>query len=387
VAPQPEPHGSGAGVHDKISGVNESRGAGGSAFDESQAHRELELPEDLATVRISKLQQLVELCAQILRESRGAKPNDPDIEKDGEGGTSAPTSKFASSSDDTQNIFHLDRSHLHRLPSTYETNRLAIEEIWNNVSPWPIQQAPLASSEELQSHPIFTLSTPEALHPLLFTVSSGSNPERTKVEACIPSFRIKSPYQRNAEEERKKILVIACCCEIADENPQIGSILECCYKYGVLEQPIDKESRAYLDQICLLVECWSRLNRVSKISLIFDSPFGEEEFFYSSSYRLKTIFTRRKSVEEILGIGFVDLLRILHLLNPVLAPLDSSPGPTLRVDDLDILSLSTLGKLSINWTSILENHLCLDLEEMTLSIAWSFLPRGEFMTMQALQDS
>jgi hypothetical protein len=181
--------------------------------------------------------------------------------------------------------------------------------------------------------------------------------------------------------------VIACCCEIADENPQIGSVLECCYKYGVLEQPIDKESGAYLDQICLLVECWSLLNRVSKISWIFESLFGKEEFFRFRSYRLEILLTKRKSLEEILGIGFVDLLRILHLLNPVLAPLDSSPGPTLRVDDLDILSISTLGKLSINWTSILENHMCLDLEQMTLSIAWSFLPGGKFMTMKALQDS
>jgi hypothetical protein len=135
-----------------------------------------------------------------LRESRRTKPLEPDIEKDGEAKALAPTSKLANSSDDIQNIFHLDLDYLHRLPSTYETyetNRLAIEGIWKNVSPWPIQQVPLASPEELQSHPIFTLSTPEALHQLLFTVSSGSNPERTKVEACIPSFRIHSPHQRN----------------------------------------------------------------------------------------------------------------------------------------------------------------------------------------------
>jgi hypothetical protein len=311
---------------------------------------------------------------------------EPDIEKDGEARSFATPSKLANASDDTQNIFY-PGFYLDRLPATYESNRVAIEEIWSNVSPWPIQQVPLASPEELQLHPILALSTPEVLHQLLFTVFPGSSPERTKIEACIPSFRMKYTRRRCEAEKRKRNLMIACFCEIDVENTQIGSILEYCYKYGVLEQPIEKGSRAYLDQICLLVECWSLLNRVSEISLIFEDVVCEEGKYMDSSHRLEMILIRRKSLEEILGLGFVDLLRILHLLNPVPPPLDSSPGPTLRLDDLDVLSLSTLGKLSINWTSILENHMYLDLEKMSLSIAWSLLPCDEFMTMKGLQNS
>jgi hypothetical protein len=314
-----------------------------------------------------------------LRESRGAKPDAPDIEKDGEAGAPAPTPKLAIASDDTQNIFHLRR--LKSLPPTYESNRLAIEEIWNNVSPWPIQEVALTSAEELQSQPILSLSTPEALHQLLFTRNPGHSPEMTHVEACVPSFRVKSSPLGD-EKERQRILVMACCSNIRDKRLKIGLMLEYCYKYGILEQQVNKKSEVYLHQICLLVEGWVLLNRVSEIYWIFDG-----EFFGFYGDNLKTILTKRMSVEEILGIELVDLLRILHMLNPVPASFESSPGPTLRVDDLNILSLMTFGKLSITWTSILENHLCLDLESMTLSIAWSLLPTGSSTTMRKLQTS
>jgi hypothetical protein len=46
-----------------------------------------------------------------------------------------------------------------------------------------------------------------------------------------------------------------------------------------------------------------------------------------------------------------------------------------RVDDLNVKSLNSIGRLCIQWTAIIENHLLLDLEKMTLSIAWSALPR------------
>jgi len=218
-----------------------------------------------------------------------------------------------------------------------------MEEIWNNVLPWPIQEVALASAEELQSQHILTLSTPEALHQLLLTRTSEQSPEMTHVEACVPSFKIKYSQKEDEEEERQRILVMACCCNIGDEHMKIGHMLEHCYKFGVLEQPVDKESEAYLDHICLLVECWSLLNRVSYISQVL---FDDECLRYRLTVwgKIKAILARGNSKEKIFGIELVDLLRILHLLNPVLAPLDSSPGPTLRVDDLNILSLRTLGK-------------------------------------------
>lgn len=222
-------------------------GAGGSAQDVYQAPRQVELPEDLATVPIAKLQQLVELCAQILRESRGAHPDEPDIERDGEATTATPTFREGNASSDTQNLFHL--RYIDDLPETYESKRLAMEEIWNNVSPWPIQQVPVASPED-QQRSIFASSTSELLHQFL-TDRDGVYTERTQVEACIPSFRIGS------DPSSERILMMACFWLVRDENVKIGRILECCYKYGVLKQPADKDSEVYLDQICLVVDCWS----------------------------------------------------------------------------------------------------------------------------------
>jgi hypothetical protein len=167
----------------------------------------------------------------------------------------------------------------------------------------------------------------------------------THVEACVPSFRIKSSPLEDEEKERQRILVMACCCNIGYEALKIGFMLEYCYKYGIPEQQVDKESEVYLHQISLLVESWLLLNRVSEMSWTSDS-----EFFSLRDHNLEMMLTKRMSVEEILGIELVDLLRILHMLNPVPASLESLPGPTLRVDDLNILSLMTFGKLSITWT-------------------------------------
>lgn len=378
--PQPQPH---------------SSSASGSAEEESQARRQAGLPENHAAIPIAKLQQLVELCAQILRESRGAKPDEPDIEKDGEAATPR---------DNTQNLFY--QGYTPSLPEIYESKRLAIEEIWNNVSLWDIQKVPLASPEELQSHPIFTLSTPEALHQLLSIETHESRhqlfsieghqfrfgPKWSEVEGCILSSRLNSYLNTSEGFRRQKILVVACYCALEDEymqigNIQIGRILEYCYKYGVLEQPLDKKSDDYVDHIYQLVECWSLLNRVSYISLVFNS---DEYLSWPNPAwdNLKGILVKRKSVEEVLGIELVDLLRILHMLNSVPKPLESSPEPTLRIDDLNIKSLRSLGKLSIRWTSILENHLRLELgEPKTLSVAWSLLPRESKFALRQLQRS
>jgi len=80
-------------------------------------------------------------------------------------------------------------------------------------------------------------------------------------------------------------------------------------------------------------------------------------------------------MQEILGIDIMAIFQILHMLNPIPVPLESSSGLMLRIDDLNISALKSIGGLTIHWTTLVENHLRLDLEKMTLSIAWGDLPR------------
>jgi hypothetical protein len=48
-------------------------------------------------------------------------------------------------------------------------------------------------------------------------------------------------------------------------------------------------------------------------------------------------------------------------------------GDTYRIDDLNIRSLTSIGKLSIIWTDILEDHLKLNLLDMTMFIKNDYL--------------
>jgi hypothetical protein len=63
------------------------------------------------------------------------------------------------------------------------------------------------------------------------------------------------------------------------------------------------------------------------------------------------------------------------MINHKKPPLESAPGNSFRVEDLNIKDLRSIGRLHIDWTAIVENHLLLDLEKMTLSVMWSTLPR------------
>jgi hypothetical protein len=172
------------------------------------------------------------------------------------------------------------------------------------------------------------------------------------------------------------------------KGSSLGAILEHLYMSGVFSQPNDSEPRSYLDQIRLIID----------ISLIMNTIFQFPVGYLSGMKSLdapnrrqiaETMLTRRKSLEEVLGLTVPQLYHLLHVIGvaprfSVPSPkLDSSQDPTFRPKDLNIESLRGIGGLSIEWTEILENHLALDLGTRRLYVRWQELaprrsPMGEF---------
>jgi hypothetical protein len=88
---------------------------------------------------------------------------------------------------------------------------------------------------------------------------------------------------------------------------------------------------------------------------------------------VRGVVVYRRSIEELLGVQMFDLIKVIHLTYSKTHQLDGARGDTLPIDDLNIHSLTSIGKLSIKWTNILEDHLKLDLLEMTLSVMCDYL--------------
>jgi hypothetical protein len=349
--------------------------------------------EDLVAVPIEKLQQLVELCSQALRESRTKYPGEPDLEKGLIYGNETTLATLETSSIQidprSKNIFGL--SCRWDLPQTYESRKISIEDIWRRVEPWQIKLVPVTAGSIIFSKTISSFTHKEDL-PLLFKSHHNRESKWNELDASVLAWQYEGTT--STVDESTVISVMACCCCTEfEEKLKIGAILECCYQNGVLRQ-LDCDVTEYYKwlkwHILLIIRCSFLLNRIFSIDLL-STPVKQRSGSSDSrvdggsvGYRILEMLTRRNSLEEVLGMDIVGIFQILHMLNTVPMPLESSSGLTLRVDDLNISALKSIGGLSICWTTLVENHLRLDLETMTLSIAWSELP-GKFSAFSKLQ--
>lgn len=350
-------------------------------------------------VPIEKLQRLVELCSQVLRESRTKHPGEPDLEKGQVYGNETTQATVETIQIDPRSRILFNVSHYWELPQTYESKKTLIEDIWKRVEPWHIKKVSVTEGGVISSKKLSSFTHKEDL-PLLFkshTEQLFLNYDReskwNELDAkalawryegtanTLPGSTVIRPYEGSTEcfDKSTLISVMACCCCTEFEGKlQVGAILECCYQNGVLIQP--ENDIGYGWHITLVIRCSYLLNRTFYIDILstFEQDGAESSYFQvggKTDYQIMEMLTRRNSMQEILGIDIMAIFQILHMLNPIPVPLESSSGLMLRIDDLNISALKSIGGLTIHWTTLVENHLRLDLEKMTLSIAWGDLPR------------
>jgi hypothetical protein len=89
------------------------------------------------------------------------------------------------------------------------------------------------------------------------------------------------------------------------------------------------------------------------------------------------MLTRRRSIEEILGIEISAFFQILYFSRETISnnvPVDYAPGNTIGLADFNVHSLKSIGCLKIRFPEYLEDHLKLDLDNTTLSVVVGYQP-------------
>jgi len=344
-----------------------------------------EQPSDLlVTISLARLQQFL---AEAIRDGRNPSIRDPDLEhnRTETAQEMARIDRPATVHEDQsrRDLFQIGPSSFQHLD---EDRRKAIEDIWNNPIHWELTMLELQVDEKLdptdlvrrcdrnlELHQIYT--NPE-------TSPDERNISRAVLDASVLIWHVSKGRQgtTGTEVKERNIMfgVIICCCLAAGRgNITIGNILKHVYGIGVLRQPIEAKPEDYLEHNLLVIECALAMNRTVQLEPLLTYEDQGWKITACGRRRVEKLLATKKCLQEVLAIDLVELFQILHMLNHEQHQLDVALGLSFRVDDLNVKSLKSIGRLCIQWTTIIENHLLLDLEEMTLSIAWSALPREE----------
>ncbi|KAE9367031.1 hypothetical protein N431DRAFT_82491 [Stipitochalara longipes BDJ] len=353
----------------------------GSASDSSAT-------EDLVTLPLATLQQLVRYCAQLVNESKELKTRIPDLERDGISNNEQVPGDDPHVDTDTRkppNFFNLNDMELECISDDI-LNRT--EEIWRQVVPWQLRNIPVLSDEMIeQEEPMLArCRTIDDIH-LLFRSPHYELSQRSEVSACLQLRHNIKIWERSEDRIWPPVLlvppltplnyglIVVFITGMRYERLCIGSILERYYQMRVLSQPDNFEPRNYLDHIWFVVLVLLFLNATFRLGWEFEPETISDMSFLARAY-VATIFTRRKSLEEVLGLNLHQLCRILHATQQSSrkdTPPEAASGPIFRVSDLNIESLSSIGGLTIEWTPYLEDHLRLDIKNTTLHVIWSDL--------------
>ncbi|KAF4633090.1 hypothetical protein G7Y89_g5031 [Cudoniella acicularis] len=302
-------------------------------------------------VPLAKLQQLVQLCTDVLRESRGLNP-EPDLERGERRSQDLHIGLDISLTEEKQIAFAWPGI------GTDDPRYKHMMLIWDEVEPFQLKRVPVMAEHELSPDSEFAAyRTVDDLYS-----NAGGGPISKEDRASALAWRVMR--YKAWHLEWSSILIVCCYSYAKDADCSIGMILEHCYWNKVLAQPESLNHMDYLNHVQSVIKSLFILNFVFSCSEL--SPVPER---YPSAI-IGTIFSERP--ESLLGIRVSAMFRLLHIAYSDYRnlDLDCASGSTLRIDDLNINSLRSIGNLSIVWTDVVEDHLKLDLNNMTLSVIW-----------------
>ena len=175
--------------------------------------------------------------------------------------------------------------------------------------------------------------------------------------------RLRSAANHDVAEYRRLVKIMMLALTVNDQiekggtirGATIGDVLSECYRRQTLRQPDATHSESYLDHACLVINAIRPLNVVYEL----DTNVSVE------------LTLRDRSPDELLGLPLPDALQLLRPTKQPL-PAEHAAGLTFRADDLNIDSLYILGRLTVEWTYILEEHLLLTINpgKKVLKICW-----------------
>lgn len=319
---------------------------------------------DVVSVPLAKFEQLVELLAEVVRESKLARQVQPDLEQ---GNANIVRNRNGTNKCHS----HCDFPHGQYLGEQEKPYRQeAIDELWNSAEPWDrtrLWEIPEEPSQQTTSHSsgrreAYT-NRPDVrggtvkLYQTHWEVQSGA----------ILAYKIRSFEQAHSSYNHRRHyphldmgpLLSSCVDYIRScDKPRLGDIILNCYQTEVLARPTTSRSRNYF---------FSDIIAVVGVLMIND----ERSYLDTAEYlgRIQECL-QNKPFNTLLGIDLASLFQITHLLFSKPLVLEGSKDSTFATNYLNIKALESIGGLSIRWTDVFEDHLLLDLVNKTLFIAW-----------------
>jgi hypothetical protein len=341
---------------------------------------------EFISVPVSKLEQLTELFARVLKESRDLQTSQPDLEKGlppNEPHIYASGIEPNTRGSDSADLFGI-KDKLQKLDFELDSaSSQQIEEIWAKVKPWKLACVSPGTGEEFLSQE--NIQRWQNLKDLPL-----DSPVVDYIEGKVDGDRVWKEIYTNLLKSRNTndkcygdlSQAMAVCLIAANQQDHVtfGYVLDCCYRSGALQQ-LDN----YLGHIWEVLRCFLAINDIYDFELLrimFDASTGADGYFYGGGScdgdRVAWHLTTRNSLEEVLGIQILDFFRILHIIKLDTSevksvPKDSAGGHMFHVDDLNIKTLESIGKLTIRWSCAFEDHLKLDPRWRTLDIFYNTL--------------
>ncbi|KAF7931548.1 uncharacterized protein EAE98_004284 [Botrytis deweyae] len=355
--------------------------------------------EELVTVPVAKLQQLVEFGIQVLKESR-RKTNIREIDLEY---NAAPAPEG----------FPVIRSYQARSEVPRPLNRPKyLHEFLTRAcaNPWPVRKVEVNRNQVIhldhlgQPFDRFNRVHFEAIWENHFRIFFGYGERSVTASEIVRRGWFWKRILNECDKEmipwlleigtdnpdaRAAILVKILICIIKSSierrystTSTIGAILERCYTSGVLRQPEDfpsnpnsihfqKEMRQDYSFHIILVAISLNIYNDCLMEDNSDLGLNSRQILWSPMDLLREA-CGGANLEQILAFQGPELVvSILSVSKSSNAPvlLESPTTSSGRIDDLNIGSLQTIGDLRIVWTDIFEEHLLLNHENKCLKIA------------------
>lgn len=134
------------------------------------------------------------------------------------------------------------------------------------------------------------------------------------------------------------------------DNVTVGQALDQCYHQGILEEPNTQDIGAYRNHVAKLISALGLMNLWHFIN-----------FRYSRDI---------DSVEKTRSMRMSELVEYIHDDEDYNNQQPQSHHDSFQCHEMSLELLRKVGKLEIEWTEFMDEHLCLDVEFSTLKIFW-----------------
>ena len=201
------------------------------------------------------------------------------------------------------------------MPEPDHIRRDIVEDIWASVVPYEMKKVSVLQEDKVKADSLITKDGTIADLAFVFTGENSFEADNSRVlpRDFAPLLAHKNyewstiaPFGKT--EYFRIIIVVANLVRTSsDSRPNIGRILEECYRAGVLEQPVALDPPHYLEHILLAVAA------AFSVNVILPYPYALDDYYIYSRYGpIASMLTSRNSLGEALGIHISDLLHVFH---------------------------------------------------------------------------